>query len=99
MQQFVSVVSFPDLPEGGKPRIEGKVKAEYEVGDELNFTCSAGKAFPPVKISWYLNDVPVNCFSFTPLPSLRKFSFRRREFSSYSSTATATASIRLGPPT
>ena len=52
-----------DLPEGGPPQIKGKVKEEYEVGDELNFTCSAGKSFPPVKLSWYINDVPVNCFS------------------------------------
>ncbi|ODM93621.1 Cell adhesion molecule 2 [Orchesella cincta] len=54
------------------PQITGNVREEYEVGDVLDLNCTSSKSFPPAKISWYINDNPVEMpwsVSLRPAPS------------------------------
>ncbi|XP_035704295.1 uncharacterized protein LOC118434585 isoform X2 [Folsomia candida] len=46
------------LPKEG-PQITGNLRDEYEVGDILELNCTSSKSFPPAKLSWYINDMPV----------------------------------------
>jgi len=52
---------FIDLPKEG-PQIRGRIQDEYEIGDILTLACTSSKSFPPARLSWYINDVPVIYF-------------------------------------
>jgi hypothetical protein len=56
---------FVDLPAEG-PQITGKVQDEYETGDNLALNCTSSKSFPPARLSWYINDVPVRTHPTQP---------------------------------
>lgn len=48
-----------DLPKEG-PQISGKTQDEYEIGDNLALNCTSAESFPPARLSWYINDLPVS---------------------------------------
>lgn len=49
------------LPTDG-PEITGE-KKEYDVGDTLDVNCTSGRSYPPAKLTWYINDYPVELTS------------------------------------
>lgn len=51
---------FTVLPEDG-PTISG-VKPQYQVGDDVNVTCSAGPSKPAASLRWYINGHEVLLF-------------------------------------
>ena len=60
---FVIFTLFLVLPEDG-PTISG-VKPQYQVGDDVNVTCSAGPSKPAASLRWYINGHEVSKYLFT----------------------------------
>ncbi|KAG8184779.1 hypothetical protein JTE90_011565 [Oedothorax gibbosus] len=65
---FSLIVSllFPALPSNG-PDIIG-LQPRYQVGDEVNITCSFGPSKPAAKVNWYINGEVAQTHQVTHLP-------------------------------
>lgn len=33
---------------------------EYNYGENISLVCKSGKSLPPVRLEWFINDMPVN---------------------------------------
>jgi len=52
------IIFSVDLPKEG-PQISGKTRDEYETGEHLALNCTSHYSFPPARLSWFINDIPV----------------------------------------
>lgn len=61
------------LPEDG-PTISG-VKPQYQVGDDVNVTCSAGPSKPAASLRWYINGHEVRMIIINRLNIWKTYGF------------------------
>jgi len=47
-----------DLPDASGPQIEG-VRPRYQIGDTVKINCTSSRSRPAAKLSWYINQEPV----------------------------------------